>query len=218
MTNEEFIESIRLEGEEWRDVVGYEGRYIVSNKGRIACLAFDIITHPYGKEHILHRDAHLLTPTKFKNTQYYYVMFRKDGKRSKYLLHRLVAIAFIPNPSNLPQVDHIDGDRLNNDVNNLRWCSPSGNMANTITQSRVLKGRERIGFPYRIPIVQLKNDKVVKLYDNIYSTKQDGFNPSSVNRCCHGILKSHRGYTWMKLSDYESLVSMSKNSTDLSAD
>lgn len=211
MTNEEFIKSISLEGEEWRDIVGFEGRYVVSSFGRIACLAFDIVTHPYGKEHILHRDAHLLKPTPFKNTRYLYVMFRKGEKRHKYSVHRLVALAFIPNQSNFPQVDHIDGNKQNNNVNNLRWCNAIGNMANEITQEKIDSGRKNVNFPYRIPIVQLNGNNVVKRYNSIYDTRVDGFNPSSVNRCVNGLRKTYLGYVWMSISDYEASINKSKN-------
>lgn len=213
MTNEEFIRSISFDGEEWRDIAGYENRYMVSNKGRIICLSLDIVTHPHGKEQIIHRDAHLLKPSIFKSG-YLYIMFRKDGKRNKYTIHRLVAQAFIPNIANYPQIDHKDGNKQNNDINNLRWCTPTINMSNELTQQRVLIGREKVDFPYRMPIVQLINGKIVNSYDSIYSTKDKGYNPASVNKCCNGKCKTYKGYSWMRLSDYETLVSMSKNSTD----
>ena len=217
MTNEEFIESIRLEGEEWRDVVGYEGRYMVSSLGRVLSTNRDILTHPYGNLHIIHRQAHLLKPTPYKN-EYLYVMFRKDERRYKYVVHRLVAQAFLPNEDNLPQVDHIDGNHQNNEASNLRWCTPAVNMSNPVTQAKILAGRDKVGFPYRKRVVKLSNGKVVKIYDSVYSVRNDGYNPPSVNNCCHNRRKSHGGFAWMFLSDYETLVSMSKNSTDLSAD
>lgn len=212
MTNEEFIKSISLEREEWRDVVGYEGRYIVSSLGRIVALAHDHITHPYGKEHILHRDAHLLTPTPFKSTKYFYIMFRKEGVRHKCSVHRLVAQAFIPNPHNLPQVDHIDGNRQNNNINNLRWCDAVGNMANPITQKRVEEGRDSIKFYYRIPVVQLEGNRKIAVYPSCYETRKYGYNPSSVNRCVNGTRLTYLGYRWISLSDYETLINKSKNS------
>jgi len=59
---------------------------------------------------------------------YYYVCLSKNGKVRKFKVNRLVAQAFIPNPDNKPFVNHIDGDKLNNNVNNLEWCTQSENM------------------------------------------------------------------------------------------
>lgn len=216
MTNQEFIESIRLEGESWRDVVGYEGRYAVSSMGRIMCLSFDIITHPYGKEHILHRDAHLLKPTPFKSTGYLYVMFRENNIRHKYSVHRLVAKAFLPNPNNYPQIDHIDNVRTNNEVSNLRWCDAYGNMNNPITRKKISSGLKGRPSPKRIPVVQIDKGELVNQYASAYQTRESGFCPQCVTSCCLKHHKHHKGYQWMYLSDYEKqLVSMSKNSESI---
>ena len=71
----------------------------------------------------------VLTPTLEPNIGYYRVkMVSDDGEKKTFLVHRLVALAFIPNPDNKAEVNHIDGDRLNNDVSNLEWVTREENM------------------------------------------------------------------------------------------
>lgn len=98
--------------EEWRPVKGYEGRYEVSNMGRVKSLyaSKDIIL-----KQPIHPDG------------YARVSFSKDEACSCKLVHRLVANAFIPNPDNKPEVNHIDGNKENNNVDNLEWCTSSYN-------------------------------------------------------------------------------------------
>lgn len=104
--------------EEWRDIKGYEGLYQVSNLGRIKSLP--------------KMRGFVLQESKIKNEEYSngYVRCKlHKGKESrKFLVHRLVAEAFIPNPENKPQIDHIDRIRNNNNVANLRWCTPKENV------------------------------------------------------------------------------------------
>lgn len=94
----------------WKDIEGYEGLYQVSNMGRVRSLK-------YKKERIL-------KPR--KQSGYYRVSLYND-KKYEYSIHRLVANAFIPNPDNLPQVNHKDENRTNNCINNLEWCTPKYN-------------------------------------------------------------------------------------------
>ena len=99
--------------EEWKDIKGYEGIYQISNKGRVKSLKFN-------KENILIPAKH--------NRGYLFINLCKNGKVKKYLIHRLVAEAFLPNPDNLPQVNHKDENKLNNNVENLEWCSNKYNV------------------------------------------------------------------------------------------
>lgn len=107
----------------WKDIEGYEGFYQVSNFGTIKSLSryikFGNKTR-YSNERILkfHKDK----------DGYKKVILQKSGKAQNYLIHRLVAQAFIPNPDNKPQINHKDGDKQNNKVDNLEWCTPSENM------------------------------------------------------------------------------------------
>lgn len=98
--------------EYWKDIPNYEGRYQVSNFGRIKSFV--------GKEKILKQRT---TKKGYKK-----VGLCKNKKQKQHRIHRLVAITFLPNNLNLPEVNHIDGDKANNNLSNLEWCSPSHNM------------------------------------------------------------------------------------------
>lgn len=100
----------------WKPVNGYEGKYWISNLGRIKNKT-KILKPALKKEYIMSKGG-------------YYQISLSNGKKydsSTKLIHRLVAEAFIPNPDNLPQVNHIDHNPLNNCVENLEWCSAKYN-------------------------------------------------------------------------------------------
>lgn len=218
MTNEQFIESIKLEGEEWRPVVGFEDRYMVSSFGRFASIS-TLITRKDGKHHFS-KQCILVGGTKqdkrgYKTTYRYY-SFYKDGVKYTKKAHRMVAEAFIPNPNNYPSIDHLDGDGLNNRVDNLRWCTQKMNFHNEVTYERYKKSmRQRRGKPLeklRKPIVQLDFEgNLIKKYPYLIACQEDGFDKNAVCYVCQGKRKQHKGYKFMYLSDYELLINMSKN-------
>lgn len=107
----------------WKDVRGYEGLYQVSNLGRVKSLERQVKLRQYTKN--LPEKNMKLTLNK---RGYLYVHLCKNGKYQGYRVHRLVAMAFIPNPHNKPQVNHIDRNVLNNSVDNLEWCTNAENM------------------------------------------------------------------------------------------
>lgn len=213
MTNQEFIDSIKLEGEKWRDIVGYEGYYMVSSFGRVISLGRTIPCF----NGIRYKKPYLLTISKASHG-YSKVIFSVKNIHKSLNIHRLVAQAFIPNPDNKPTVDHIDRNKTNNHVSNLRWCTLIENMnnLNTIEHCRKLnQGRE---FPLRyIPVVavNIKNQDVLyfdslKHASQILQCKSCGISNVLAKRDY-----SYKGYIWYYLSEYETLVNMSKNSKSI---
>lgn len=107
----------------WKPVVGYEGLYEVSSLGRVRSLDRDSVfaNKKTGVIRRTHR-GRLLTPVYDGRGLYKHVNLRKNGVAVSRNVHRLVAIAFVPNPNNLPEVNHIDEDKTNNAASNLEWC------------------------------------------------------------------------------------------------
>ena len=105
--------------EEWKDIKGYEGLYQVSNKGNVRTLEHKIVNKLGRTQLVKGRNLKIHTyPNGYKD-----VMLQNKGVAKRYLVHRLVAEAFIPNPENFSEVNHKDESRDNNVVTNLEWCS-----------------------------------------------------------------------------------------------
>lgn len=99
--------------EEWKDITDYEGKYQVSNLGRVRSLK-----HKHGN----YSQPKILNDYK-NNRDYHFVQLCKKGKAKGFLIHRLVGIAFIENPENKKTIDHIDKNKSNNQLSNLRWAT-----------------------------------------------------------------------------------------------
>lgn len=209
MTNEEFIESIRLEGEEWRDVVGYEGYYMVSSLGRIASLARYVKRkHRVGVDSNYTTKPHL-SKTFFSNKSPYERIVLYVKRPDRRLVHRIVAEAFSPNPNNYPEVDHINDNPKDNRACNLQWCTPKMNSSKESHRKAVSVGHLGRVAPNRTPVACLTLDgDLVKTYPSMKHAELDGYSHSAIYSVANNKRKSHGGYKWMYLSEYKKLSSV----------
>lgn len=169
--------------EVWKDVVGYEGLYQVSNEGRVKSL----VRKGKRQEVILkqHDNGH----------GYLIVSLTRNSTKKSYKVHRLVAQAFIPNPQNLRCVDHISTIRTENHVDNIRWVSHSGNSANPITKERVTAAIiKRVS--KKINQYDLEGN-LIKTWDTaVQAAKTLGICDVPIRKCCHGKEKTYKGFIW----------------------
>ena len=177
-------------GEVWKDVCGYEGLYQVSNKGRVKSI---------------YRYRKVLKP-QTSNSGYLRVDLFKDKARKQFSIHRLVAIAFLPNPENKPEVNHKDECKTNNFLCNLEWVSRKENnrygtrrqrqKANTDYRNRKVNNANQIQ-KASIPIIQYtKNGTFIKRWNSVsdFCRKNNKKSISPIRECCRGKRKTAYGY------------------------
>lgn len=193
-----------IEGEVWKEIPEYEGLYAISNKGRIKSLERDTIA----TNRIIHQSEKLLTPSP-NATGYLHIHLSKDKIRKSFFIHRLVAMCFIDNPNNYPHIDHIDTNKNNNSVENLRWVTPSLNMQNDLTRKHLSQaGKSKYNQNAAcIPIVQLKDGILIETYPSTAEAVRRGnFERTCISACLNGHQRKHKGFTWMYLSEYNKLT------------
>lgn len=145
----------------YKDIKGFEGYYKISNLGNVKSLG----AYNNRKEKLLVQEN-----AKSKNTTYKRVKLHKYGKVTRYLVHRLVAIHFLDNPEQKPQVNHIDNNPLNNIVTNLEWCTSSENMQHSIKQGR----QKHVTELAVAAMAKANKDKVKPKYDALIGKNLNG--------------------------------------------
>ena len=177
-----------MQDEIWKDVVGYEQFYQVSNLGNVR----------------RKKDKFVYKPRTFTNG-YKNVLLYKDGKWHRVggkseLVHRMVAQAFIPNPQNLPQVNHKDENKANNRVDNLEWCTRRYNLNYGTAKARMTAKKSR-------PVVQANMDgSFVKLWPSAKNAQRTGlYYQCNISRCANHDKgsKTHHGCLWIYREEYE---------------
>ena len=141
--------------EEWRDVVGYEANYQVSSFGQVRSKPRQ------------NRTGRIL---KQNEQTYKCVSLSQNNNIKTHTVHRLVALAFIPNPLTLTQVDHIDRNKLNNILANLRWVSAAENQQNKGMPKNNTSGEMYIYMMYRVCVIR-NGKKVQKVFNNMDDAK-----------------------------------------------
>ncbi|MBP2644545.1 MAG: hypothetical protein H6Q67_2432 [Firmicutes bacterium] len=162
-------------GEEWRPVAGYENLYEVSNLGRIRSLKRATTSGKIIIDYVNTRNG------------YSYTCLCKENKKHSFRIHVLVANAFLPKEMGKNQVNHKNGDKNDNRVVNLEWCSQSENMKHAYKL-----GLEKITWEKKV--IRLP-DKVVFNSMKHAAASVNG-QQSKITLCCQGKRKHHRGYAW----------------------
>lgn len=172
--------------EKWKPIKGYEDKYEVSNLGRIKSLLFKNNKVQKKRDKILsiHNNGH----------NYLTVGLNSNNKTKKYYVHRLVAEAFIPNPSNYKEVNHKDENSLNNNVNNLEWCTSKYN-ANYGSRNKKLREVKKNKYGIKVKKYDLNDNFIEELY-MCDATKIKGIYYYNLRKCCLGEYKSCGGYKW----------------------
>lgn len=184
----------------FKDIPEYEGLYQVSNYGNIKSVSREVWN---GK--IYYKSKERILKPKLRKNGYLLVTLSKNNIQKDWLIHRLVAISFIPNPNNFTEIDHIDNNKRNNKVENLKWCNHKENCNNPITLERYNKDKE-------ILVVQLDlNGNLVKLWESTRQAEREGgFISGHICNCCKGKSKTHKGYKWMYYEDYKDNTEVNK--------
>lgn len=167
-----------------------DGVFLVSNKGRVKNGLTDKI----------------VTPSLWGD--YYSVIlshnFEKHGIVSKTItLHRLVASAFIPNPNNLPYINHKNENKLNNEVENLEWCTPQYNRQYGSTTKNMIETKKKNGSIKKICQLTLDGDYLNTFESTNEASKQTSVSKSGIQQCCkRQFCKQMKGYVFLYLEDY----------------
>lgn len=174
----------------WIDIDDYKGLYQVSNFGNVRRLMF--INNKCIKNKI--------KSLKINNTgKYSYVFLSKNGLVRAYSVHRLVAKAFIPNPNNLPQINHKDENKHNNCVDNLEWCTNLYNMNYGNVKSKISEAnKNKPNIKSRKPVIQFdRNMNYINKFNSIAeASKQTLTNKKSIILCCNEKRKTANNYIW----------------------
>lgn len=178
-------------GEEWKDIIDYEGLYQISNKGRIKSVSKTlpgVLGGSYVKNEII------LLPY-IKEYPTITLRVKSDGKMRA--LHRILAIHFIPNPQNKKFVNHKDGDKFNCDIDNLEWATSSENQIHSFASglSKARKGVEN-------NMTKLSETEVIEIFGSVLSIS--GLSKKhNVHKTCIAFIKSGKTWGWLTGKEYK---------------
>lgn len=182
--------------EVWKDIEGWEGFYQISNHGRVKSLP-----RPRHGGHNHYMSKEKIRAASVNNMGYSVVLLYKNKVYDRRYVHRMVAMAFIPNPDDKPLVNHIDNNPKNNHIDNLEWCTQTENMQHAVRMGRhksPFKGKYGAANCRARAIKQFTlSGDLVAAYDSMCLAKcATGIDNSAISMCCSGRRKTAGGYKW----------------------
>ena len=176
--------------DDMRPIPGFEN-YLINTKGDV---------------YSLHSNA-FLKPWKNKKG-YLKLELRKNGKRNNCSVHRLVAVTFIPNPCNLPEVNHKDENKSNNSPENLEWCTSKYNSNYGTRNNRISSNHKNVNKKHWVPVLMydLKGNFIREL-PNMTCASEYGVPQSNVSKVVNGERKSAGGYIFIKKGECMNAIS-----------
>ena len=182
-----------MQNECWKPIKDYEGIYEVSNYGRVKSL--ERVIYNSGTKNGLYTIHEKIIKQRINKKRYGYceLSLHKNGKEKRFKVHRLVAEAFIPNPNNLPEVNHIDGNKENNHILNLEWVTPSENQKHRHKLGNNKTSQKRVGkFD--------KDGNLIVKYDSIIEAATlEGSPRVSIDNVLQGRRYTLKGFVWKYL-------------------
>lgn len=178
--------------EEWRDIEGFNGRYAVSNYGRVRQVSI-----PKGREWGNRKAVQEKIINQRSSNGYHRVSLQDcNGKYRSYSVHRLVAMAFIPNPDDLPQVNHLNEDKSDNRVCNLEWSTASHN-TNWGTRNA------RVAEKLKVPVIQVNiNTGEKRYFDSTLDARRQGYKVRYKRNIRHLLIGGSGGdFLWFRADE-----------------
>ena len=178
----------KADEEIWKDIKGFENKYQISNLGNL-------------------RNSNTNNTLKFRKSSrgYLTITIRKKSKVYCYLVHRLVAETFLPNPNNYPQVNHIDGNKSNNIVDNLEWCTASNNQKHAyriglhVNDTQKMKRmNEKSKLKIKKKVIQYDlNGNIINEFESLKDAEfQTKIKYQYISNCCRGKTKTAGKFIW----------------------
>lgn len=176
---------------DWKEIKDFEGLYEVNSIGQVKSLSKNV-----GSGEGYKTKEFIMLVQKYKAGYLYYSLCKK-GNRKKMKAHRLVAIAFIDNPENKKEVNHIDGNKQNNHVSNLQWCTQSENTLHAY-KTGLMKPKKGVKNRRSIPVLQYDmNGNFISRFNGVREAmRETGCDVGDICACCKGKKKHVKKYVW----------------------